>query len=128
MPGRRVRGLGYQGFPGTGGIRRHGGSGRKPPDGWRTRGSRRCSRGSGGDSRGVSGRHRGDRRGGHSSPRLGPPGTGKSQTIANLVATLSARGKKVLFVAKKRAAIDAVLTRLNVVGLGDLVLDLTTAP
>jgi len=31
-------------------------------------------------------------------------------------------------VAKKRAAIDAVLTRLNVVGLGDLVLDLTTAP
>ena len=54
----------------------------------------------------------------------GPPGTGKSQTIANLIATLSARGKKSLFVAEKRAAIDAVLDRLNHVGLGDLVLDL----
>ena len=37
----------------------------------------------------------------------GPPGTGKSQTIANLIASLIARGKKVLFVAEKRAAIDA---------------------
>src|SRR6201994_1671994 len=54
----------------------------------------------------------------------GPPGTGKSQTIANLIATLSARGKRVLFVAEKRAAIDAVLDRLNRVGLADLVLDL----
>ncbi len=54
----------------------------------------------------------------------GPPGTGKSQTIANLIATLSARGQKVLFVAEKRAAIDAVLDRLNRVGLGELVLDL----
>ncbi|MGD9796834.1 MAG: AAA domain-containing protein, partial [Acidimicrobiia bacterium] len=54
----------------------------------------------------------------------GPPGTGKSQTIANLISSLSARGKKVLFVAEKRAAIDAVLERLNGVGLGDLVLDL----
>jgi hypothetical protein len=54
----------------------------------------------------------------------GPPGTGKSQTIANLIATLSARGQRVLFVAEKRAAIDAVLDRLNRVGLGDLVLDL----
>jgi hypothetical protein len=54
----------------------------------------------------------------------GPPGTGKSQTIANLVSTLVARGKRVLFVAEKRAAIDAVLKRLNDVGLGDLVLDL----
>lgn len=53
----------------------------------------------------------------------GPPGTGKSQTIANLVATLVARGKKVLFVAEKRAAIDAVLKRLDQVGLGTLVLD-----
>ncbi len=55
---------------------------------------------------------------------LGPPGTGKSQTIANLLATLTARGKSILFVAEKRAAIDAVLRRLKVVGLGDLVLDL----
>jgi len=54
----------------------------------------------------------------------GPPGTGKSQTIANLIATLLARGKKVLFVAEKRAAIDAVLKRLAQRGLDDLVLDL----
>jgi len=55
---------------------------------------------------------------------VGPPGTGKSQTIANLIATLAARGKSVLFVAEKRAAIDAVAKRLHAVGLGDLVLDL----
>ncbi len=54
----------------------------------------------------------------------GPPGTGKSQTIANLVATLAADGKSVLFVAEKRAAIDAVADRLARRGLGDLVLDL----
>jgi very-short-patch-repair endonuclease len=54
----------------------------------------------------------------------GPPGTGKSQTIANLIATLVARGRKVLFVAEKRAAIDAVLSRLVGVGLGDMVLDI----
>ncbi|KGN36517.1 AAA domain-containing protein [Knoellia subterranea] len=54
----------------------------------------------------------------------GPPGTGKSQTIANLVANLAADGKRVLFVAEKRAAIDAVVGRLDRVGLGDLVLDL----
>ena len=54
----------------------------------------------------------------------GPPGTGKSQTISNLVAALVARGKKVLFVAEKRAAIDAVLKRLHQQQLGDLVLDL----
>jgi very-short-patch-repair endonuclease len=54
----------------------------------------------------------------------GPPGTGKSQTIANLIASFSARGKRVLFVAEKRAAIDAVLDRLSRTGLADLVLDL----
>jgi very-short-patch-repair endonuclease len=54
----------------------------------------------------------------------GPPGTGKSQTIANLIATLVARGRKVLFVAEKRAAIDAVLSRLKGVDLGDVVLDI----
>ncbi|MFC7491240.1 MULTISPECIES: AAA domain-containing protein [unclassified Knoellia] len=54
----------------------------------------------------------------------GPPGTGKSQTIANLVAALAADGRRVLFVAEKRAAIDAVVGRLDRVGLGDLVLDL----
>ncbi|HKB29605.1 MAG TPA: AAA domain-containing protein, partial [Streptosporangiaceae bacterium] len=54
----------------------------------------------------------------------GPPGTGKSQTIANLIAALVARGRKVLFVAEKRAAIDAVLSRLKGVDLGDVVLDI----
>ncbi len=54
----------------------------------------------------------------------GPPGTGKSQTISNLIASATARGLKVLFVAEKRAAIDAVIGRLNRVGLDDLVLDL----
>jgi hypothetical protein len=54
----------------------------------------------------------------------GPPGTGKSQTIANLIAALVASGRKVLFVAEKRAAIDAVLSRLKGVDLGDLVLDI----
>jgi very-short-patch-repair endonuclease len=54
----------------------------------------------------------------------GPPGTGKSQTIANLISSLIARGKKVLFVAEKRAAIDAVTKRLRQQNLGELVLDL----
>ncbi|MFD0687782.1 AAA domain-containing protein [Actinomadura fibrosa] len=54
----------------------------------------------------------------------GPPGTGKTQTIANLIATLVAERKKVLFVAEKRAAIDAVLDRLRRVDLADLVLDI----
>lgn len=53
----------------------------------------------------------------------GPPGTGKSQTIANLIASLLGRGEKVLFVAEKRAAIDAVFKRLEQVGLSDLLLD-----
>lgn len=53
----------------------------------------------------------------------GPPGTGKSQTIANAIAVLAARGKKVLFVAEKRAAIDAVVRRLTHAGLGQLVMD-----
>ncbi len=55
---------------------------------------------------------------------VGPPGTGKSQTIANLIATLAAQGKSALFVAEKRAAIDAVTKRLKSAGLEDLVLDL----
>lgn len=54
----------------------------------------------------------------------GPPGTGKSQTISNLIATLAAQGKSVLFVAEKRAAIEAVHKRLDEVGLGDVSLDL----
>ena len=55
---------------------------------------------------------------------IGPPGTGKSQTISNLIATLAARGKSVLFVAEKRAAIEAVVERIQKRDLGDLILDL----
>ena len=54
----------------------------------------------------------------------GPPGTGKSQTIANLVATLAATGHRVLFVAEKRAALEVVLRRLKDIGLGHLAIDL----
>jgi len=54
----------------------------------------------------------------------GPPGTGKSQTIANLIAELAARGRRVLFVAEKRAAIEAVTERLEQVDLHGLVFDL----
>jgi hypothetical protein len=54
----------------------------------------------------------------------GPPGTGKSQTIANLICTAVGEGKRVLFVAEKRAAIEAVTKRLEGADLGGLVLDL----
>lgn len=57
----------------------------------------------------------------------GPPGTGKSQTIANLIGAFMARGRSVLFVAEKRAAIDAVKKRIDRVGLGELMLDLHDA-
>ena len=53
----------------------------------------------------------------------GPPGTGKSQVIANLIGNFMAYGKRVLFVAEKRAAIDVVMERLDEAGLGDLVMD-----
>ncbi|MFC0429797.1 DUF3320 domain-containing protein [Kutzneria buriramensis] len=54
----------------------------------------------------------------------GPPGTGKSQTITNLLATAVAAGKRVLFVAEKRVALEVVRQRLEEVGLGPLSLDL----
>ncbi|MCJ1683057.1 DUF3320 domain-containing protein [Rathayibacter sp. VKM Ac-2928] len=54
----------------------------------------------------------------------GPPGTGKSQTITNLLARALADGKRVLFVAEKRAALDVVKRRLQDVGLGPFCLDL----
>lgn len=49
----------------------------------------------------------------------GPPGTGKSQTILNMVADHLARGERVLFVCDKRTALDVVKYRLDAVGLGD---------
>jgi len=61
---------------------------------------------------------------GESAVVHGPPGTGKSQTIANLIASLAAEGKKVLFVAEKRAALEVVLRRLQDCGLGHLTIDL----
>ncbi|RBY91084.1 DUF4011 domain-containing protein [Blastococcus sp. TF02A-30] len=54
----------------------------------------------------------------------GPPGTGKSQTITNLLTRAIADGKRVLFVAEKRAALDVVARRLDAVGMGMFALDL----
>lgn len=54
----------------------------------------------------------------------GPPGTGKSQTITNLLARAIADGKKVLFVAEKQAALEVVSKRLDEVGVGPFVLNL----
>jgi hypothetical protein len=47
----------------------------------------------------------------------GPPGTGKSQLICNLIADFTARGKKVLVVSQKRAALDVVQERLTRAGM-----------
>lgn len=54
----------------------------------------------------------------------GPPGTGKSQTIANMIAHCLAIGKTVLFVAEKAAALDVVRQRLNKIGLDRFCLEL----
>ena len=54
----------------------------------------------------------------------GPPGTGKSQTIANMIAHNLALGRKVLFVAEKRAALEVVHRRLVAHGLGPFCLEL----
>jgi very-short-patch-repair endonuclease len=54
----------------------------------------------------------------------GPPGTGKSQTITNIIAECLSDGRTVLFVAEKSAAIEVVKCRLSGVGLGDFVLDI----
>lgn len=57
----------------------------------------------------------------------GPPGTGKSQTIANMVANALANGKRVLFVAEKMAALSVVRKRLEQDGLGAYCLELHSA-
>ena len=54
----------------------------------------------------------------------GPPGTGKSQTITNLIAEAISKGKRVLFVAEKMAALEVVKRNLDKVGLGDACLEL----
>ncbi|MBB2890647.1 DUF4011 domain-containing protein [Flexivirga oryzae] len=54
----------------------------------------------------------------------GPPGTGKSQTITNMIANALAHGRTVLFVAEKQAALEVVRRRLDGAGLGPLTLDL----
>ncbi|MFE6734887.1 DUF4011 domain-containing protein [Microbacterium sp. NPDC057650] len=54
----------------------------------------------------------------------GPPGTGKSQTITNLIAELMRAGKTVLFVAEKQAALEVVKRRLDAIGLGRFTMEL----
>ena len=54
----------------------------------------------------------------------GPPGTGKSQTIANLIAHNLALGRRVLFVSEKKAALDVVHRRLSAIGLKPFCLEL----
>ena len=54
----------------------------------------------------------------------GPPGTGKSQTITNIIAAVLSKGKKVLFVSEKLAALEVVRHRLNKAGLGHFCLEL----
>ena len=54
----------------------------------------------------------------------GPPGTGKSQTITNLIAHNLALGRRVLFVSEKKAALDVVHRRLSSVGLKPFCLEL----
>ena len=54
----------------------------------------------------------------------GPPGSGKSQTITNIIGASIANGQKVLFVAEKMAALDVVKRRLDSAGLGDFCIEL----
>ncbi|MFR9795181.1 DUF3320 domain-containing protein [Streptomyces sp. MS06] len=61
---------------------------------------------------------------GRSFVMSGPPGTGKSQTITNMIAALMHAGRSVLFVSEKAAALDVVRNRLRGVGLADFVMAL----
>ena len=55
---------------------------------------------------------------------FGPPGTGKSQTIANLIAHALGERKTVLFVSSKIEALRVVHDRLEKIGLGRFCLEL----
>ena len=55
---------------------------------------------------------------------FGPPGTGKSQTISNIIANMLGKGKTVLFVSEKMAALEVVYRRLDEIGLGKFCLEL----
>ena len=54
----------------------------------------------------------------------GPPGTGKSQTITNMIANALYQGRRVLFVAEKMAALTVVQSRLEKIGLAPFCLEL----
>ena len=54
----------------------------------------------------------------------GPPGTGKSQTITNMIANALYQGRRVLFVAEKMAALSVVQSRLEKIGLDAFCLEL----
>ena len=54
----------------------------------------------------------------------GPPGTGKSQTITNMIANALYQGRRVLFVAEKMAALSVVQSRLEKIGLAPFCLEL----
>lgn len=54
---------------------------------------------------------------------FGPPGTGKSQTIGNMIAQCLAQGRTVLFVSQKTAALEVVQRRLQEIGLGEYCLE-----
>jgi hypothetical protein len=64
---------------------------------------------------------------GHSFVLKGPPGTGKSQTITNLITDALGKGKRVLFVSEKMAALEVVERRLDAAGLGPFCLQLHSA-
>ena len=61
---------------------------------------------------------------GHSFVLKGPPGTGKSQTISNIIAEFLEEGKTVLFVSEKMAALEVVFNRLKQAKLTDYCLEL----